>query len=1177
MTRPIASRLAPIAFVALSSLGIYACSESTAPGIGEGHFVDVTVNPVFQTDAARQAVAIRKVHGIVHRSNGTLALDTLMDYAAAASQGTSRLDLPALTSTPTIRFHVELASSSPTAGEDFTVELELLDAAGNVVFRGGPVTVHAAVGETPPPVDIAQLYTGPGASASGISVTPASATILSGAGVDLAGRATDASGSTVPDAPILWTSLDPAIATIANPLTGRVVGAARGVARIRASLVTGQAADALVTVNPVVGSITIQGGNGQSGQAGTSAPQPLVVKATATDGLGIAGVVIDFAIQSGGGSLTASQVTTDANGIASVGYSFGQAPGPVTITASAAGASGSPLTYSLTGTSGGATQLSFTAQPVGTVAGSTLAPVVLELRDQFGNRVTNFGGQVTIALASSPGGVLLQGTLSVAAPAGIATFSDLSVSAAAASLQLTASANGLTATSNTFVITPRPAVSLAFSVQPSNVGAGDPMNTIVVQARDAAGGLASTYTGTVTLAIDAPPAGVTLIGLVNAAAVGGVATFSGLAITPQAGTIRFVVTGTGIPGSFFSNTFVVGPPSNPLVANPATGAFTVQRTAASPAPLVVQLTSASAPITGMAVGTITYGGGPTGWLGAVLGGGGTPTTLTLTPTTGALPAGAYSATVPLTGAGGFTATYFVSLTVTPLPVTQLAVITDPAGATSGLVFQTQPVIELRDATGTRVLTATNAVTASVATGPGALSGTVTRTPVLGRVSYTDLRITGVGAHTLAYNATGLTGATSASFNVGPALSTTQAVASTTGTSGTLIPSFTPVTAAGGTLPYAFALSGGALPAGMNFNTTNGLVSGTPTSALATTSFTVTVTDAVGTTSSKSFALTVNAALATAQAVASRAGTVNTAIPAFTPVTASGGTAPLTFALTGGTLPTGMNFNTSTGQVTGTPTTTLAITTFTVTVTDATATTSSKTFTLTVNPALTTTQAVASKVGTSGTLISTFTPVTASGGTAPFTYALSGGTLPTGMNFSTSTGAISGTPTTTLAATTFTVTVTDAATATSSKTFSLTVNAALTTTQAVPSTIGTQGTLIPTFTPVTAANGTAPITFALSPLATLTGIGLAFDVSTGAVSGTPTGPLAITTFTVTATDAANATSSKTFTLTGERTAHDDAGNCREGRDAGRRDRGVHSGDGRRRLARRSPSPSVPRRR
>ncbi|HKS07423.1 MAG TPA: putative Ig domain-containing protein [Gemmatimonadaceae bacterium] len=91
-------------------------------------------------------------------------------------------------------------------------------------------------------------------------------------------------------------------------------------------------------------------------------------------------------------------------------------------------------------------------------------------------------------------------------------------------------------------------------------------------------------------------------------------------------------------------------------------------------------------------------------------------------------------------------------------------------------------------------------------------------------------------------------------------------------------------------------------------------------------------------------------LNTTLAVPSATGTVNTALTPFTPVTASGGSPPYSFALSGGTLPTGVSFNTGTGQISGTPTATLTATSFTVTVTDNASATSSKSFTFAVTSA-----------------------------------------------------------------------------------------------------------------------------------------------------------------------------------------------------------------------------------
>lgn len=280
----------------------------------------------------------------------------------------------------------------------------------------------------------------------------------------------------------------------------------------------------------------------------------------------------------------------------------------------------------------------------------------------------------------------------------------------------------------------------------------------------------------------------------------------------------------------------------------------------------------------------------------------------------------------------------------------------------------------------------------------------------------------------------------------PPLTTTQAIPSKILTDGIAV-SFTPVTAANGVGVLSFALTGGTLPTGLSFSTVNGLISGTPTTVLALTTFTVTVTDQTTPTpqtSSKTFQLTANNALVTVQAIPSRVLTDGSAT-SFTPVTASGGTGTKTFALSGGILSAGLAFSSSTGTISGTPTTTLALTTFTVTVTDQTTPTpqtSSKTFQLTVNAALATVQAIPTITVTDGTAVS-FTPVTASGGTGTRTFALSGGTLPSGLTFSTVNGLISGNPTTTLVQTTFTVTVTDQTTPTpqtSSKTFQLTATA-----------------------------------------------------------------------------------------------------------------------------------------
>ncbi len=186
--------------------------------------------------------------------------------------------------------------------------------------------------------------------------------------------------------------------------------------------------------------------------------------------------------------------------------------------------------------------------------------------------------------------------------------------------------------------------------------------------------------------------------------------------------------------------------------------------------------------------------------------------------------------------------------------------------------------------------------------------------------------------------------------------------------------------------------------------------------------------------------TIQSPVAATQAVASTVLIQSHAATAFTPVTGSGGTAPLSYSVSPG-LPAGLTFSTASGTIIGTPTVASAATTYTVTVTDANSATATATFSLTVNGAVAATQAVASTVLIQSHAATAFTPVTGSGGTAPLSYSVSPG-LPAGLTFSTASGTIIGTPTVASAATTYTVTVTDANSATATATFSLTVNGAV---------------------------------------------------------------------------------------------------------------------------------------
>jgi hypothetical protein len=215
---------------------------------------------------------------------------------------------------------------------------------------------------------------------------------------------------------------------------------------------------------------------------------------------------------------------------------------------------------------------------------------------------------------------------------------------------------------------------------------------------------------------------------------------------------------------------------------------------------------------------------------------------------------------------------------------------------------------------------------------------------------------------------------------------------------------------GGTAPYTFSIYSGSLPPGLTLNTTTGVVSGTPTTT-GTYTFVAKVKDSKGyTDTSATCTLTVQAAPIDLQcgSCGQSNGTVGTAYSSTLKVV--GGTAGFTFSVYSGSLPGGLTLNASTGVISGTPTT---AGTFAVTfkVVDSKGLTDTVTCTIVIGTAAIDLQCgtCGATKGTVGTSYSSALKVV--GGTPNFTFSITSGALPGGLTLNTSTGVISGTPTT----------------------------------------------------------------------------------------------------------------------------------------------------------------------
>jgi hypothetical protein len=176
----------------------------------------------------------------------------------------------------------------------------------------------------------------------------------------------------------------------------------------------------------------------------------------------------------------------------------------------------------------------FLGQPPTSVVIGQAFGVSVELVGGNGQRVTSATNTVALSLT----GASLNGTTSVAAVGGVATFSGLTIAAAASNLQFTATASGFSATSSGFAsVDPLAPSALRFVTQPSNVNIGQTFGTSVEFVRPD-GQRSTSATANVTLSI---PGG-SLSGTTTVAAVAGLATFTGLSVPGAASNLQITAT-----------------------------------------------------------------------------------------------------------------------------------------------------------------------------------------------------------------------------------------------------------------------------------------------------------------------------------------------------------------------------------------------------------------------------------------------------------------------------------------------------------------------------------------------------------------------------------------------------------------------------------------------------------
>jgi large repetitive protein len=215
-----------------------------------------------------------------------------------------------------------------------------------------------------------------------------------------------------------------------------------------------------------------------------------------------------------------------------------------------------------------------------------------------------------------------------------------------------------------------------------------------------------------------------------------------------------------------------------------------------------------------------------------------------------------------------------------------------------------------------------------------------------------------------------------------------------------------ITASGGTPPYTFSWAG-TLPPGLSLSA-NGAISGTPTTA-GSYQFTVKASDTStpATTGSQAYTMRVAAGAVTISLSPATLPAAAAGVADSQRITASGGTPPYTFSWAG-TLPPGLSLSAN-GAISGTPTTAGSYQ-FTITAIDSSPgpNKASEVYTLQVAPGTITITLDPTAVPDGSACTSYNQTITASGGTGPYSFSVSSGSLPPGLSLSPA-GVITGSP------------------------------------------------------------------------------------------------------------------------------------------------------------------------
>jgi hypothetical protein len=281
-------------------------------------------------------------------------------------------------------FVVTTAQTSVTAGNSILLVVTAEDAGGNIVTNyGGSVDFTSSDPLEPHPADDVAFVPGSGVVATLANLESAGSWTITAAATPVAsiqGRSVPITVTAAPASAVIF--CQPPANTTAGATINRTV---------------------MVQVVDRYGNVVSSGG------------------------ASMANVTLAIASGPRGGKLLGPTTAAASGGVATFGNLSIDVAGSYTMTATVAGLNSIATLFTVT--AGPAAQLAFTLQPANTPGSHTMANVNVSVEDQYGNTVTTDSSSVTLTLnaAASGGGGVLEGTTTVSASGGVATFGGLSI------------------------------------------------------------------------------------------------------------------------------------------------------------------------------------------------------------------------------------------------------------------------------------------------------------------------------------------------------------------------------------------------------------------------------------------------------------------------------------------------------------------------------------------------------------------------------------------------------------------------------------------------------------------------------------------------------------------------------------------------------------------------------